>query len=198
VAAGAPIGRLEDGHCPAEACLHWGLKQGADYLDPRSLLPSPKVRLLPVDAVEHLRQEQLQWERSHRSANLIRPVAGVITSPFGPRLNPITGASELHDGTDFGAACGTPVRAVAAGVVTQQHDGGGYGNRVFVDHGEVAGERLVTSYNHLSAFASQVGAAVAQGDVVGYVGSTGWSTGCHLHLIVWADGALTDPMDHLP
>jgi murein DD-endopeptidase MepM/ murein hydrolase activator NlpD len=200
VTAGAPIGRLEAGHCLPEACLHWGLKDGPEnYLDPRSLLPSQAVRLLPVEAVARLREEQALWEQSHKSAGLIRPLAeAVITSPFGYRTNPITGSSELHDGTDFGAACGTPIRAAAAGIITQQYDGGGYGNRVFVDHGSADGSQFVTSYNHLSAFALSVGATVAQGDVIGYVGTTGLSTGCHLHFMVWANGALVDPMTQLP
>jgi murein DD-endopeptidase MepM/ murein hydrolase activator NlpD len=198
VAAGNVIGWLEAGHCAEAACLHWGLKQGSDYLDPRGLLPPQTVRLLPLGAVEALRQEQLAWEAAHASTGLLRPLATPITSPFGYRISPITGTPELHDGTDFGAACGTPVRAAAGGVITQQYAGGGYGNRVFVDHGAVSGERLVTAYNHLSAFALSVGATVDQGDVIAYVGTTGMSTGCHLHFMVWANGALVDPMTRLP
>jgi murein DD-endopeptidase MepM/ murein hydrolase activator NlpD len=195
VDAGMVIGRLEAGHpCSAEACLHWGLRQGTVYLNPLFLLAPQTVRLISLEAVATLQRQQAEWERAQAEAGLARPVAGPVTSPFGYRTSPITGARELHDGTDFGAACGTPIQAAATGVVTQQYADAGYGNRVIVDHGSVGGHRLVTAYNHLSAFALAVGSVVERGALVGYVGTTGWSTGCHLHFIVWVDGALTDPM----
>jgi murein DD-endopeptidase MepM/ murein hydrolase activator NlpD len=197
VEAGAVIGRLEAGHCGTLACLHWGLKEATTYLDPRSLLSQTTVRLIPVAAVTELERQRAEWERAQAAVSLTRPVPGPITSPFGYRINPITGAAELHDGTDFGSPCGTPIQAVAAGVVTQRSTDTGFGNRVFVDHGTVAGHHLVSSYNHLSGFALEVGAAVAPGDVIGYVGTTGLSTGCHLHLILRVDGALVDPMTQL-
>jgi murein DD-endopeptidase MepM/ murein hydrolase activator NlpD len=128
------------------------------------------------------------------SAALILPVSAPVTSPFGYRSNPISGAGELHDGTDLGIACGTPVAAAAAGVVTEVRYYGGYGNRVTIDHGVIDGHHYATSYNHLSGFATTQGATVQQGETIAYVGSTGYSTGCHLHFIVWIDGELVDGM----
>ncbi|MDR1265621.1 MAG: M23 family metallopeptidase [Propionibacteriaceae bacterium] len=203
---GDVIGRLRAGHpCPAEACLHWGLKQGETYLDPLSLLVSNEVRLISAEAFADLGRRRDAWveamaqqalARQSRSG-LLQPVDAPITSPFGYRINPLGGYQELHDGTDFGAACGTPVRAASAGTIVQQGWYGGFGNRVLIDHGTVGGQQLRTSYNHLSAYALAQGATVAQGEVIGYVGTTGWSTGCHLHFSLWADGALVDPMTRL-
>ncbi|MDR1807527.1 MAG: peptidoglycan DD-metalloendopeptidase family protein [Propionibacteriaceae bacterium] len=126
------------------------------------------------------------------SAGLIKPVDAVLTSPFGYRINPILGTAELHDGADYGAACGAPVAAAAGGRVTDVLYYGGYGNRVVIDHGVIDGHHYVTAYNHLSGFAVTKGAVVNQGDTVAYVGTTGLSTGCHLHFIVWVDGELVD------
>lgn len=127
------------------------------------------------------------------SSGLITPVQGRITSRYGMRVHPVTGVYKLHDGLDYGAACGTPIRAAADGKVTQRYYNAGYGNRIFVDHGKVNGKRLVTSYNHLSRYNARVGQNVKQGDVIGYVGTTGYSTGCHLHLMTWQNGQLVDP-----
>ncbi|MDR1807529.1 MAG: peptidoglycan DD-metalloendopeptidase family protein [Propionibacteriaceae bacterium] len=121
------------------------------------------------------------------SASLIKPINAVMTSPYGWRISPITGTSELHDGVDYGAACGTPVWAAANGVVIRVEWYYGYGNRVVVDHGDINGHHIVTSYNHLSSSAVTVGATVAQGQVIAYVGATGQVTGCHLHFCVYVD-----------
>lgn len=125
------------------------------------------------------------------------PVDSYITSHYGMRLHPVYRAWSLHDGTDFGAPCGTPIRASTAGLVVEQYFNAGYGNRVILDHGYQAGAGLATSYNHLSGYAVSVGERVERGQVVGYVGSTGYSTGCHLHFMVFRDGATVDPMDWL-
>ncbi|MDR1513931.1 MAG: peptidoglycan DD-metalloendopeptidase family protein [Propionibacteriaceae bacterium] len=121
------------------------------------------------------------------SAGLIKPITAGISSPYGWRSNPISGASELHDGVDYGSKCGAGIWAAANGVVIRVEYYYGFGNRVVIDHGTIGGRRVVTSYNHLSAFNTSVGATVAQGQVVGYVGSTGYSTGCHLHFCVYID-----------
>jgi murein DD-endopeptidase MepM/ murein hydrolase activator NlpD len=126
------------------------------------------------------------------SAGLIKPLTAPVTSPFGYRSNPISGSGELHDGTDYGAACGTPVVAPANGTVTYVGYYGGFGNRVVIDHGVINGHSYVTSDNHLSSFAVSVGDTVTQGQTVAAVGTTGFSTGCHLHYIAWVDGALVD------
>jgi murein DD-endopeptidase MepM/ murein hydrolase activator NlpD len=74
---------------------------------------------------------------------------------------------------------------------------GGYGNQVLVDHGTVQGNHLMTSYSHLSRFALSSGARVSQGQVIGYSGTTGYSTACHLHFMVYANGSRTNPMNYL-
>lgn len=106
---------------------------------------------------------------------------------------PDHGELKLHDGTDFAAACGTPVRAVADGRVVAVTYDPAYGQRVVVDHGG----GVETSYNHLARASVRSGAAVRAGAVVGAVGSTGMSTGCHLHFMVRADGAPVDPVRFL-
>jgi len=118
------------------------------------------------------------------------PVDGAHeTSGFGLRLHPILGYSRLHQGTDFGAASGTPIMAAAAGTVTFAGWHGGHGNYVQVLHHP----GLMTAYGHMSKFAVKPGAKVAQGQVIGYVGSTGLSTGPHLHYEVWVNQKPVDP-----
>jgi murein DD-endopeptidase MepM/ murein hydrolase activator NlpD len=121
------------------------------------------------------------------------PVAGRVTSPFGWRVHPIYGYHSLHDGTDFGAACGTPIYAVADGTVLEEYYQTAWGNRIIIDHGLQRGVGLATISNHLSSYAVGTGARVRRGDVIGYVGTTGWSTGCHLHFTVLQNGVTVDP-----
>ncbi len=122
------------------------------------------------------------------------PVQGPVTSSFGWRVHPIFGYRSLHDGTDFGAACGTPIRAAAPGRVLEEYFATAWGNRIIIDHGIHDGVGLATISNHLGSYAVGVGDTVARGQVVGYVGTTGWSTGCHLHFTVMQDGVPVDPM----
>lgn len=124
---------------------------------------------------------------------LSRPVNGPTTSQYGMRVHPITGVYKLHDGLDFGVACGTPIRAAASGTVIEQYFNAGYGNRVILNNGVKRGQSVITTYNHLSRYAVGVGSRVSRGQVIGYVGSTGYSTGCHLHFMVIANGATTNP-----
>jgi murein DD-endopeptidase MepM/ murein hydrolase activator NlpD len=122
------------------------------------------------------------------------PVAAHITSPFGMRFHPVLHYWKLHDGTDFGAGCGTPIRAPRAGRVAERYYNAGYGNRLMIDHGYLGGRYVTTGYNHASRYLVRVGQRVQKGQVIGYVGSTGFSTGCHLHLMVWLNGRLRNPM----
>src|SRR5690606_20869733 len=119
-------------------------------------------------------------------------VRGPITSSYGMRRHPITKVYKLHDGTDFGVGCGTPIRAAASGTIIQQYYNGGYGNRVILNNGIMNGKSVVTTYNHLSRFARSTGSKVKRGDVIGYVGTTGYSTGCHLHFMVLVNGKTTN------
>ncbi|AWB91574.1 M23 family metallopeptidase [Aeromicrobium chenweiae] len=125
------------------------------------------------------------------------PVSGPVTSPFGMRKHPITGVYKLHDGTDFGVGCGTPIRAAASGTVIQQYFNAAYGNRVILNNGVKRGVNVVTTYNHLSRFAVSAGSKVSRGQVIGYVGTTGYSTGCHLHFMVLSNGTMVNPMGWL-
>ena len=121
------------------------------------------------------------------AGGLIWPVSGPITSPFGMRWG------SLHPGLDIGAGMGTPIKAAAAGRVIVAAYSGGYGNLVVIDHGN----GIATAYAHQSQIAVSVGQQVGQGQVIGYVGSTGFSTGPHLHFEVRVNGTPVDPMGYL-
>ncbi|MFD5276864.1 M23 family metallopeptidase [Pseudarthrobacter sp. NPDC058362] len=130
--------------------------------------------------------------RAASVGSLGAPLASLtMVSPFGYRVSPITGGyGDFHRGEDFAAQCGTSVLAAATGTVTfvGWHDFGG-GNRVVIDHGN----GLETTYNHLSGFNAQEGQTVGRGDVIAYSGTTGASTGCHLHFEVQVNGEVVDP-----
>lgn len=130
---------------------------------------------------------------SSRLSALASPVDGLLTSRFGMRLHPVLKVWKLHDGTDYGAACNAPIRAAADGVVAERYYNAGYGNRLMVDHGRINGRYTTTGYNHATHYTVNVGQRVSQGQVIGYVGSTGYSTGCHLHLMTWVDGRVANP-----
>ncbi|HEX5088852.1 MAG TPA: M23 family metallopeptidase [Nocardioides sp.] len=128
---------------------------------------------------------------------LLPPVNGPVTSPFGYRIHPIYHYWGLHDGTDFGVSCGEGMRAAADGRVLSRYWSDVYGNRLYIDVGKVNGHNLTVVYNHASSYRVNVGDHVTRGEIVGYVGSTGWSTGCHLHFTVLRDGKAVDPMTYL-
>ncbi|OPY60313.1 MAG: Murein DD-endopeptidase MepM [Pelotomaculum sp. PtaU1.Bin065] len=114
-----------------------------------------------------------------------------VTSFFGTRLHPILGVYKTHSGIDIGAGYGTAILAVADGVVTTAaYDAGGYGNYLIIDHGN--GNK--TLYAHMSQMSVGVGQTVKQGQTIGFVGSTGMSTGPHLHFEVYVDGTRVDPL----
>ena len=106
----------------------------------------------------------------------------------------MTGVWKLHDGTDFGAPCGSPIRAAARGRVVSITSSSDWGNRLVVDNGSGAAGHVLTAYNHAQGYTVAVGDVVASGEEIGAVGSTGHATGCHLHFQVWVDGRLVDPM----
>ena len=121
------------------------------------------------------------------------PVPGEITSVFGSRAHPLFETIRMHTGIDFSAATGTPVKAADAGTVVVAGTRGGYGTTVILDHNN----GLATLYGHLSRLAVGEGAKVARGQVIGYAGSTGYSTGPHLHFEVRVNGNPVDPMRYL-
>ena len=130
---------------------------------------------------------------------LIRPVAARNGSPFGMRFHPILRYWRMHNGTDFGAATGTPLYAAADGVVLKSGPNGGFGNFVLIGHNaEVGGKYVTTGYAHQSRIIVKVGQKVRRGQLIGYVGSTGLSTTPHLHFEVRLDGVPVDPMNYIP
>lgn len=117
-----------------------------------------------------------------------------VTSLYGYRSDPLIGVRLLHSGTDFAAGCGTPVFASQSGTVVFRGWDGAGGNSIYVTHGSINGSSWQTVYRHLSAFNVSNGAAVSKGQVIGMVGTTGWSTGCHLHFEVWQNGRTIDSL----
>jgi murein DD-endopeptidase MepM/ murein hydrolase activator NlpD len=125
----------------------------------------------------------------HFNGNFLRPVGGRITSGFGYRMHPILKARKFHTGVDIGAASGTPIHAAASGTVVHAARWGGYGNCIIIDHGG----GVATLYGHCSSLAVSFGQQITQGQVIGYVGSTGLSTGPHLHFEVRRNGTPVNP-----
>lgn len=211
VRTGEPLGVLgTGGHCTGR-CLHWGLREGSRYRDPLLLLRRGSgVALVAGDRRAAVRRAATDRAVAAAAATaglaaswvagpggrhgFAHPVPGPVTSAFGVRFHPVLKVWKLHDGTDVGAPCGTPIRAPAAGRVQQVGVSTGYGRRLLLAHGRVDGRTVVTAYNHAESYVVRPGQSVARGQLLGYVGSTGYSTGCHLHLMVWLDGRLTNPM----
>lgn len=137
---------------------------------------------------------KLQWFDAEEAAqshdNIQRPVPGIVSSNYGQRHHPILGYTRMHKGMDFKAGYGTPILAVQTGWVRKAGwNSGGYGNQVELTHG--AG--LSTTYSHMSQVVTRAGQLVQQGQVIGYVGSTGLSTGPHLHYELHQNGTTIDP-----
>lgn len=126
-----------------------------------------------------------------------------ISSEYGWRKNPVTGVNKLHAGTDFAAPGGTPIYAAASGYVqVAGWSSGGYGSYVIIYHGKMSdGNQYSTLYGHMRSVATSAGKYVQQGEIIGYVGSTGNSTGNHLHLEVWKGGSkanAVNPRGYIP
>ncbi len=145
------------------------------------------LRAASANVANELTSSSPSSPQTPSSSGLIWPVNGPITSPYGMRWG------SLHPGIDIGAGMGTPIHAAAAGTVVAAAYSGGYGNLIVIDHGG----GLATAYAHQSSFALGAGTQVAQGQVIGYVGSTGFSTGPHLHFEVRVNGSPVDPMGYL-
>ena len=157
--------------------------------------PEPVVAEGEVAADGQAAAESAEGEAAPANdSGYIRPASGPITSGYGGRVHPVLGYFKGHNGVDFGAACGTPAKAAKGGKVIAVEYNSASGNRVKIDHGN----GVVTGYYHLQGFNTSVGATVAQGDTIGYVGSTGRSTGCHLHFAKMDEaGNYSDPMSLL-
>ena len=167
--------RAETGETRIGSLLYAGLKRGGKH-----------------------KMQMLQWKGRWYEASgvgktrgaMMAPVTGRISSHFGMRRHPILGYMRLHGGTDFAAVSGTPIYASADGVVNYAGRSGGHGNYVRIDHGK----GLATGYSHMSRIAAQNGQRVRQGQIIGYVGSTGLSTGPHLHYEMYRNGAKVNPL----
>ncbi len=121
------------------------------------------------------------------------PANGILTSGFGNRPNPVLGVSRMHTGIDIAADEGTPVIAAEAGEVIEAVYTEGYGYSLLLYHGG----GFATFYAHLSGFAVSPGQTVSRGQVISYVGTTGWTTGPHLHFEVWVNGVVKNPLSYL-
>lgn len=148
--------------------------------------------------LEEVRQQELlQKLRANREALAsvpsIWPIEGFITSRFGGRADPFTGRSEQHKGLDISARTGTPIYAPGKGTVIFSGVENGYGNSVLLQHGG----GITTRYAHMSRRAVSEGQTVQRGDVIGYVGSTGRSSGPHLHYEVRLNGVNVDPLRYI-
>jgi murein DD-endopeptidase MepM/ murein hydrolase activator NlpD len=135
------------------------------------------------------------WLLNSGHGFLSLPLIAPVSSEFGQRFDPVMRAWRLHAGIDYAASCGSPVYAAAAGNVimtTPEALSGGYGNRLIIDHGLQHGVDLTTTYNHLTRFVVRSG-HVARGQLVAYSGTTGFSTGCHLHFETRQDGTPVNP-----
>ncbi len=126
---------------------------------------------------------------SQKSSGAMMPVAGRLTSGFGMRRHPVLGYARMHKGLDIAAPMGAPIRAPMDGVVQMAGWAGGYGKFVKLSHGQ----GMATGFGHMSRIAVASGTRVQRGQVIGFVGSTGVSTGAHLHYELWKNGVPTNP-----
>ncbi len=174
----------------------------------RSTLASVNSQVSHLEEIESDLQAKIQAQVSAASgvstlpagpmtapsaAGLIWPVSGTFTSGFGSRSSPGGVGSTNHEGIDIAVPEGTPIRAAKGGTVIMASYNGGYGNYTCIDHGS----GLSTCYAHQSSFAVSAGQQVRQGQVIGYSGNTGASTGPHLHFEVRINGVAQDPMAYL-
>lgn len=130
-------------------------------------------------------------------SHFLWPTKGGVGSSFGPRLHPILRYWRLHNGTDIGGACGNPIYAAADGQVVKASYDGGSGNNIRVKSGKIDGVEVEEAYLHMTKYVVSKGDRVSKGQLVGYVGTTGLSTACHLHFSVYENGRGVDPMKYL-
>jgi len=132
------------------------------------------------------------WIKANSAPNLW-PVEGQVTGSFGERIDPFNGEGAFHSGVDIGSSYGHPILAPADGLVTVTDTMGGYGKTIMIDHGN----GISTRYGHLSGYAVTAGQRVQRGDVIGYVGESGRSTGPHLHYEVRINDTPVNPYKYL-
>jgi murein DD-endopeptidase MepM/ murein hydrolase activator NlpD len=145
------------------------------------------------DRLHHVRRDVERREALASAMPSIWPAHGWLTGRFGERSDPFTGEPGYHQGIDISLEKGQPVFATADGTVESSSYTGDYGNLIVLRHGF----GLTTRYGHMSSFVAKAGQSVKRGDVIGYVGSTGRSTGAHLHYEILANGKLINPLQLL-
>lgn len=131
------------------------------------------------------------------TTTFMRPVGGPITSPFGYRTHPIFNSRIFHSGIDIGAGYGSSIKAANTGKVIMAGWYGGYGKVVIIDHGVIRGQPITTLYGHMSVINVTQGQNVTKGQIIGKVGSTGYSTGPHLHFEVRVNGQPRNPLNYI-
>lgn len=139
------------------------------------------------------KEKQTTYKGSATTGIWQKPVDGIVSSPFGKRTQPTKGASTNHKGMDIAAPLGTPVYSPANGLVIFAGWQGGYGQTIEIDNGVINGKRISSLYGHLSSWVVSNNQVVNKGEVIGYVGSTGVSTGSHLHFEVKENGKQVNP-----
>jgi murein DD-endopeptidase MepM/ murein hydrolase activator NlpD len=140
-----------------------------------------------------LEQKFVAQSQMLSSTPSIAPVRGILTDGFGGRSDPFTGEPGTHNAVDISSAVGQAVRAPADGIVVKAEWANGYGNVIYLSHGY----GFSTRYGHLSAYAVRPGSRVKRGDIIGYVGSTGRSTGPHLHYEVRVNNNPVNPLEYI-
>ena len=166
---------------------------GAPLDDAVALLSRTERLLVSLRLVEPAMARQVDAERVRRQRfPTIWPVRGLLSSGFGMRRSPVTRRYKMHSGIDIAAPRGTPVLASGAGTIVLSEYHSGYGNLIEIDHGGI-----VSRYAHNSRRMVEVGDEVLLGDLIATVGSTGQSTGPHLHYEILIDGEFADPMEFI-
>jgi len=196
-AASAAAARAAAAHAAAQAAARGQAARSSPSPSP-SPSPAPAVPPVPpVPPVPSAQQPDAQALPAPGSApgigGFVMPVQGSFSSGFGPRVDPLTGVQGFHPGQDIAAPTGTPIVAATSGEVAYAGWEQGYGNFTCIDRGD----GLATCYGHQSAILVSVGQSVQAGQLIGRVGTTGWSTGPHLHFEVRLDGTPVDPVPYL-
>lgn len=149
------------------------------------------AKYLDEMSLQYAHEQDAELRGVYSDSQFIWPVPSctLLTSPYGYRIHPILDYERLHAGLDIGAKFGEEIIAADGGTVLIAEYSDSYGNFVLIDHGD----RYSTAYGHMSEIAVEAGQEVKQGELVGYIGSTGWSTGPHLHFEIRLDGERIDP-----
>lgn len=147
---------------------------------------------------EELKKATSTYGQIQTNGQFIKPVEGArVSSPFGKREKPKEGASTNHQGIDYAIKAGTPIKATANGIATLVGVKGGYGNTVMLNHGKINNINIVSLYGHMSKFNINVNDRVSAGQVIGFVGSTGVSTGPHCHFEIRENGKAVNPCKYI-